>query len=258
MKRIIKKIKKNKKRVIIISAVFLAVALPALVWALNTWNTGYRVNHQNRTIYFRYGNGTGTDDNNFCSRAVNATSNKDLFMPTKTYGEMKAFDANAPINVAGVSACCEFSRCKRFDPTWFNNLPPEYRTALQCDERSGCCPVYEDEPSISGEPLAGFFDCIRQGPLTTNSCSAWSATCDTKGIVNCSTGASCDCECRQKVSGADAGFYCADWMPGIPKRTCRVRTDKSISQTYYKDVNGNGGLDPYDDWPDAATPNPLW
>lgn len=95
------KIKFKKLIFLIFSGIFLFVVLfvfgVAYVMALNTYDTGYRINTgagpQNILI----------DSSGTCKKITN-TSGKDIFVPTKTAAEWNAFNANKPANVA-IEAC---------------------------------------------------------------------------------------------------------------------------------------------------------
>lgn len=73
--------------------------LPIIVFALNTWDTGYRVNHGGDTKEVIVGSAGGD-----CHKVTNNHSSNDYFVPTKTIAEWDAFEAHLPDGVS-ISEC---------------------------------------------------------------------------------------------------------------------------------------------------------
>jgi len=88
---------KNKRYRILLVVILGILSIPLLVLALNTWDTGYRVNTGDgaQKIYI--------DSSNTCKEVTN-NSGKDIFVPTKTAVEWNAFNTNKPSGIS-VSDC---------------------------------------------------------------------------------------------------------------------------------------------------------
>jgi len=73
--------------------------LPIIVFALNTWDTGYRINHGGDTKEVIVGSADGD-----CHKVTNNHASNDYFVPTKTTAEWNAFEVHLPAGVS-VSEC---------------------------------------------------------------------------------------------------------------------------------------------------------
>jgi len=82
-----------KRCIIFLVSIFgVAMLSISLVFALGTYNTGYRVNSG-------AGPQTITIDAGGTQKTITNTSGRDIFIPTRTSAEWTAFESNAPTNV---------------------------------------------------------------------------------------------------------------------------------------------------------------
>jgi len=83
--------KKNKIFWIVIIFIIFSLISVGIVYALNTWDTGYRVNDgKTESVYY--------SENNICRRVTNEHG-QDIFIPTRTTAEWNAFDSHRPSGV---------------------------------------------------------------------------------------------------------------------------------------------------------------
>ena len=99
------KFKKGKlSLIIIITTVFLFTSA-ITVYALNTWNEGYRINTETKEVK--------VDSSENCHKVTN-TSGNSYFIPTKTTAEWNAFAGNLPsgVSIGSCDPVCVPGLCK--------------------------------------------------------------------------------------------------------------------------------------------------
>lgn len=95
-----KKYKRYKRYKPLLILITLSVAIffvAGISYALDSWNTGFRINTETKNVY------VGSAQT--CYKVTN-TSGNSYFIPTKTIAEWNAFNANKPAGVT-VSGCAE-------------------------------------------------------------------------------------------------------------------------------------------------------
>ena len=85
--------------VIIFGIITVFLLLSIIVLAINTWDTGYQVNHGN-SVDLTVGSAGGS-----CYHVTNSDASNNYFVPTNTIAEWNAFVANRPAGVA-IEECC--------------------------------------------------------------------------------------------------------------------------------------------------------
>lgn len=101
---------------VISTAILAMVTYIGVVYAINTWDTGYQAPLWTNTDVI-IGSAGGT-----CQRVYNGWGVASLFVPTNTVGEWNAFNSNKPSWVT-VSSCCD----------------PNMGNACDCTQRAFSC-----------------------------------------------------------------------------------------------------------------------
>lgn len=105
---------KISKKVLVISILISLILLASMiVYALDAWNQGYRLDQETITIH--YGDATGATSPTASCYSLTNTNANDYFVPTKTSGEMSSFISHKPAGVTSASAVvnggCTWSAC---------------------------------------------------------------------------------------------------------------------------------------------------
>lgn len=112
------------KKVLVISILVSIILLASIIiYALDSYNSGYRLDQEVLTVHYGDASGT-TSPTTSCWKLTNTGSN-DYFIPTKTSAEMAAFIANKPADVTYASAvqdetCTAWASCSVNDATCAN------------------------------------------------------------------------------------------------------------------------------------------
>lgn len=105
------RLNRTHKSLIIITLVIVFIGLYyAVVYALGTWDSGYRADSGAGIVNVEIGDLTGTASSDQCGTVDNNSGNN-LFVPTRTTGEWQAFRDNSGVAVADTGALGTDTNC---------------------------------------------------------------------------------------------------------------------------------------------------
>jgi hypothetical protein len=109
-------------------AVIAILSIAGMVYALNSWNTGFRIDKETKNVYI--------GSSQTCYKVTN-TSNNSYFIPTKTTAEWNAFAANLPSGVS-IGSCCAshaYFSCyagDEYDVYWYDSCGNKEEKKEEC------------------------------------------------------------------------------------------------------------------------------
>lgn len=173
-----------KRRNFVIFGIIFIILLSTVVFAIDVWNAGYRVNHGDvKTI--RYNSVTGPT-----AQVTNTHSSNDYFIPTKTSAEWLSFKNHKPSGISissSISSGCE----PVVDASWSSWSTC---SGVSCTDRCGTLSGGTQTRTCSGASCGGSTTCTGDSsqPCSVNcgSCPSGEGCSSASYCVDCITSCS--------------------------------------------------------------------